>query len=133
MKKVFLETNTYSQYCRGNDDVAMWLGRAEQIIISVITLGELYYGFGLGNREIENLRLLKVFLADPRVRMADVGMQTAWMYGVVKRSLRAKGALIPENDIWIAAQAIEVKAELITYDGHFLVVPRLKLWKELKN
>jgi tRNA(fMet)-specific endonuclease VapC len=33
--------------------------------------------------------------------------------------LRAKGKPIPNNDIWIAAHALETGAELLSFDDHF--------------
>lgn len=33
--------------------------------------------------------------------------------------LRRKGRPIPTNDIWIAAQALQTGADLISFDAHF--------------
>lgn len=40
-------------------------------------------------------------------------------YGQVKQRLRAKGRPIPENDIWIAATALQYGLTVVTRDGHF--------------
>jgi len=40
--------------------------------------------------------------------------------------------MIPLNDIWIAAHAIETQATLLTYDFHFTNIPSLILWFEIK-
>lgn len=133
MKRVLLDTNGYSHLQRGDRLIRNAVNQAEEVFLSVITLGELYAGFRSGSRRDENLKRLDRFLGKPRVRLMVAGALTASVYGNVRYNLRQRGTPIPENDIWIAAQAIEVKAELITYDEHFLAVPRLKLWKELKN
>ena len=36
--------------------------------------------------------------------------------------------MIPLNDIWIAAHAIETGAKLVTYDKHFRHIAGLRLW-----
>ena len=49
----------------------------------------------------------------------SVGGDVAKEYGVVKQELRRKGRPIPENDIWIAATARQLKLALVTRDRHF--------------
>lgn len=47
---------------------------------------------------------------------------------VIKQALKAKGTPIPINDVWLAAQCMETRAVLVTYDHHFDVVDGLRLW-----
>jgi tRNA(fMet)-specific endonuclease VapC len=49
----------------------------------------------------------------------------ARQYGVIKNALRAKGRPIPENDIWIAAIAMQYHLTLVARDGHFQEVDGL--------
>jgi len=62
------------------------------------------------------------------------GEVTADWYGQVKSGL-AKGVTpIPQNDIWIAATALEHNLPLVTRDAHFSRVPDLavlnwSLWR----
>jgi tRNA(fMet)-specific endonuclease VapC len=51
--------------------------------------------------------------------------RTAAEYGRVKVTLKAAGLPIPENDIWIAAYALEHGLPLATRDAHFAHVPGL--------
>lgn len=37
--------------------------------------------------------------------------------------------LIPTNDIWIAAQAIETGSILVSFDRHFSNIVGLRLWE----
>ena len=37
------------------------------------------------------------------------------------------GEMIPQNDIWIAASALEHGFELLTHDGHFSRIPMLNV------
>jgi tRNA(fMet)-specific endonuclease VapC len=52
---------------------------------------------------------------------------TGYWYGIVKDILRRKGHPIPENDIWIAALAIQYGLSLATRDKHFLIIENLKV------
>ena len=50
---------------------------------------------------------------------------TAERFARVMETLREQGTPIPTNDVWIAAQAQELGAELISGDQHFEQVPDL--------
>jgi len=52
---------------------------------------------------------------------------TAQQYGDIKNQLRAKGRPIPENDIWIAAIAMQYQLTLVARDGHFHEVDGLQV------
>ena len=93
--------------------------------LSLIVAGELLYGFRNGAKFLRNVRDLDEFLARPTVSVVPVTMATADRYSRIFAALRAKGTPIPTNDVWIAAQAIEAGAELITFDAHFAVVDGL--------
>ena len=47
------------------------------------------------------------------------------MYAKVFKALKAQGRPIPQNDMWIAASALEHGADILTYDEHFRAVPML--------
>ena len=44
---------------------------------------------------------------------------TAKEYGRIKAELAVAGTPIPENDVWLAAQAMEHGLPLATCDAHF--------------
>ena len=44
---------------------------------------------------------------------------TAERFGRIAAALRATGRPSPTNDIWIAAQAMETGADLISFDKHY--------------
>lgn len=44
---------------------------------------------------------------------------TAESYARAAGALEAKGQVIPENDLWIAAVALECDMPLATHDAHF--------------
>ena len=127
MKKVLLDTNAYTSYLGGDQDVLHVLSDAEITFMSIFVLGELYAGFKGGRREKENIRILQAFLAKPSVEILNAGSETAEVFGMVKDSLKRAGTPIPINDVWIASHALEIGAVMITYDKHFAVVPGLRL------
>jgi tRNA(fMet)-specific endonuclease VapC len=52
--------------------------------------------------------------------------ETARQHGAVKNKLRLKGRPLPENDVWIAALALQHDLILVTCDAHFQEVESLK-------
>jgi tRNA(fMet)-specific endonuclease VapC len=100
------------------------LDRASVVLISVITLGELYSGFkrgGLARQEKE----LRRFLQHPKVAVVDVSADTAEFYAEVFEHLRRAGSPVPTNDLWIAATAMQCGARILTSDRHFLRLPQV--------
>jgi tRNA(fMet)-specific endonuclease VapC len=67
------------------------------------------------------------FLEIAAVLYPDVA--TAEIYARIAQALDTKGTLIPENDLWIAAVALECDMPLATRDDHFRQIERLDiLW-----
>ena len=81
---------------------------------SSLLYGELYAGFKGGTREKENRSLLRKFLNKPSVIVVNASIETADLFGMVKNMLKQIGRPIPINDVWIAAQALECGAALVT-------------------
>jgi len=101
------------------------LASAERLFLSTVTLGELEAGFMLGSRLDENRSALRDFLDEPFVGVQPVDADVARRYGGVFTSLRRAGTPIPTNDVWIAATALHLGAELITFDTDFGRIPDL--------
>lgn len=117
--RVLLDSNAYSQLMRGREQVSRIVRGAEEVLLSAVVLGELLYGFRHGSRYERNARAMRTFLDNPYVSFVPVGATTADRYSRIAASLRAKGRPIPTNDVWIAAQAMETGADLVSADRHF--------------
>ena len=92
-----------------------------QTVLPATAIGELYHGAhraALTAKEIGNIR---TFMANSIV--VDTDPITAEHYGIVKYLLQRQGTPIPENDVWIAASALQRWLPLATRDGHFRYVP----------
>lgn len=128
--KVLLDTNAYTALFRGHAGVAERVRRADQVLVSMIVAGELLFGFRNGSRFEANQRDLEEFLGSPYVMLLPVTLVTADRFGRIAAALRRKGRPLPTNDIWIAAQAMESGAELLSFDRHFSHVDGLA-WAQL--
>ena len=117
--KVVLDTNGYSALARGSRAIATLLESVDGIIVPAVVVGELMYGFLKGTRCAENEAALNQFLEQSGVSFQPVTRGIAERYGYVKAALKTRGTPIPENDIWIAATALETGSRLLSYDGHF--------------
>ena len=128
MSRILLDSNAYARYISGDRAVSAALGRADEVFLSVIVLGELLAGFRAGSNETLNKEILAAFLEKPPVSPLPATPETADYYGRIWVSLRRAGRPIPTNDVWIAAQALETGSFLVTYDAHFADVPGLRIW-----
>lgn len=117
--RVCIDTNAYSALAKANAGVVSLVEAADEVVVSSPVLGELMFGFLKGNRLSQNEAALDRFLHEDGVRFQPVTKEIAERYGYVKAELAKKGTPIPENDIWIAATALETGARLISYDSHF--------------
>jgi predicted nucleic acid-binding protein len=102
-------------------DAAEWLG------IPSVVLGELHAGFRAGAHRHRNEAELERLLSHPVVEELRVDHDVARIYADIVRALRARGAPIPTNDVWVAATAADAGATLLAYDAHFAEVERIGL------
>lgn len=90
-------------------------------------LGELYFGAAKSARSQDNRERVDLFASNNPV--LDCNTETARLYGIIKHQLRLQGRPIPDNDVWIAAIAIQHDLILATRDGHFSEVADLHVEK----
>ncbi|MBD2748153.1 type II toxin-antitoxin system VapC family toxin [Microvirga sp. BT688] len=80
--------------------------------ISVITFGELLHGVRKSSDPNRALMILEDLTAlIPVVPMANNVAET---YGIIRSDLAARGELIGNNDLWIAAHAKSLEVTLVT-------------------
>ena len=123
-----LDTNIIIALFSSEVSVLNNLLQADQIFIPSIAIGELYFGAKKSARSEKNLEQIEKFIKNVTVIGCD--SDTARQYGDVKNKLRIKGRPLPENDIWIAALALQYDLPLVTRDAHFQQVENLQtvLW-----
>lgn len=125
MSSYCLDTSAYSNYRRGNEEVATLLDQAELVGVSTIALGELRTGFVLGGRRKRNEAELYAFLDNPAVEVLQVDPETSRHYAEIVAELRKAGTPLPTNDIWIAATASRNGTTVLTCDDHFERITRV--------
>lgn len=126
MSSILLDTNAYTGLINGDSKILEYLAQADTIYISTIMLGELYAGFYGGSKFDWNCNILQDFLGKETIIIVVVSQGTANIFGRIKNELRQNAAMIPLNDIWIAAHAIETDSTLLTFDKHFGNISNLK-------
>lgn len=125
--RVALDTNRLTDIFRGDAALADSLGNCEEVWIPLMVLGEIKAGFYGGTQRLRNETLFRQFLARETVGVLLPGRETAEQYARVFVQLKRAGTPVPDNDLWIAALALEHDLILITRDRHFERIPQLLL------
>jgi tRNA(fMet)-specific endonuclease VapC len=123
--KVALDTNRYTDLCRGDASVVEIVERATEVWLPFIVLGELRAGFAVGGQGLSNDAVLRRFLMKPGVGIVYADEQTTHHYANVYRQLRKQGTPIPTNDMWIAALVLQHSLVLFARDAHFDALPQI--------
>lgn len=123
-----IDTNIIIKLMNGDSKVVEVFDRLDNIYVSSITAGELFYGAFKSTRIKENLKLFSDFFVDYPI--LEIDYNTAEIYGKIKAQLVKKGINIPENDLWISSIAIQNNLILFTMDNHFTNIEGLNLVKD---
>lgn len=114
---ILLDTSVVIAHLRGQIDVLALTAPEEPLFLPLVALGELYKGVEKSSRAAQNRQLVDDFLQIAALLYPDTA--TAETYAKAAVALEAKGQNIPENDLWIAAVAMECDMPLATRDAHF--------------
>jgi tRNA(fMet)-specific endonuclease VapC len=123
--KLALDTNRYTDLCRGEVSVVETVELAEEVWLPFVVLGELRAGFAVGSQGPRNEAVLRRLLLKPGVGVLFADEQTTHHYGAVYRQLRKQRTPIPTNDMWIAALVLQHSLILFARDAHFDALPQL--------
>jgi tRNA(fMet)-specific endonuclease VapC len=118
-----LDTTAAVAVLQSDPAVAAVLTAAAHVVLPVTVIGEVFYGAYHSGRPAENIAQVEAFASANTV--LECNQDTARQYGRIRQQLRAKGKPIPENDIWIAAVALQHGLPVITRDAHFVEVDGL--------
>ncbi|MDI6759966.1 MAG: type II toxin-antitoxin system VapC family toxin [Candidatus Brocadiaceae bacterium] len=122
--KCLLDTNIILALFASERSVMERLERLSEVFLPCIAVGELFFGAYKSKRVEKNIRRIREFISANTVLICD--SETASFYGQIKNRLREKGKLIPENDIWISAIALQNGITLVSRDNHFKEVETLE-------
>lgn len=121
--RYLLDTNVVIALQRGDAAVRASVERAAGVFLPATAVGELYYGALHSGNPARNVARVAELVAAAAVLPSDA--ETALVYGDLKAELRNLGRPIPENDIWIAAVAVQHGLTLVSRDAHFEIIERL--------
>ncbi len=83
-----------------------------EVVISLITFGELYSGALKSNESQAALKNINQLIN--RLPVLPMPIEIAQNYASIRSSLELKGQIIGANDLWIAAHALSLGLTLIT-------------------
>jgi len=114
---VILDTNAVSALLAGDRALGTVLARRAKHELPVVVIGE--YRFGLARSKSRG-RIEPLFdrLVGESI-VLDVSLETASVYARVRARLLTEGHPIPENDVWIAALAVEHDLPIVSRDTDF--------------
>ena len=123
--RVALDTNRLTDLFRGDQVLSKWLESCDEVWIPLIVLAEIKAGFYGATQQQSNQVLLRKLLSKTTVGVLLPGRETAEQYARLFVQLKRAGTPVPDNDLWIAALALEHDLTLITRDRHFHHIPQL--------
>ncbi|MEE9338263.1 MAG: type II toxin-antitoxin system VapC family toxin [Methylococcaceae bacterium] len=83
-----------------------------EVVISVITFGELYNG-ALKSRETK-AALNNIYRLAERLPVQPLSVEVAKTYALIRSGLEVEGKIIGGNDLWIAAHAMLLGLTVVT-------------------
>ena len=123
--RVALDTNRLTDLFQGDTALAERLAVCDQVWIPLIVLAEIKAGFYGGTQQHRNEGVLQRLLAKTTIDVLLPSRETAEHYARLFVQLKRAGTPVPDNDLWIAALALEHDLVLITRDQHFERIPQL--------
>jgi len=123
--EVALDTNALSDFAAGSESLGEALAPFRSLALPVTVLGEYRFGLLASKKHARLTDWLAELLTEAHV--LETTERTSVVYARVRQQLRAAGTPIPENDVWIAASAIEHSLPLATRDKHFKLVRGLEV------
>lgn len=115
--ELVVDTNALSAWLDGDPAIEKPLSFASGLLLSPVALGE--YRFGLQASRERTTYESKLQELEQRFKVVAVDRATATFYASIRRYLKANGTPIPWHDVWIAAQAKQHDAKILSNDGHF--------------
>ncbi|MDR1304309.1 MAG: PIN domain-containing protein [Verrucomicrobiales bacterium] len=125
--RILVDANRFVDYSRADEDTRAMFDQAARIFFPFIVVGEIRAGTSITKHGREQQQILAELLARHDVAVIHSSDNTIRRYAEIYQQLVVRGTLIPTNDIWIAALALEHDLHLYTRDQHFRHIPALKL------
>lgn len=118
---VVIDTNLYSKFVLGDNQAYDVIRTCKVINVPIFVIAELKFGFLGGTRKEDNTDKLNRFISQDNVNIMVPSYETSNMYAELADFCKKTGRVFSQNDIWIAALALEHNLPLATYDKDFMV------------
>lgn len=122
--RYLIDTNIVLALFAGDEAVMDRIEIVDEVFVPSPAIGELYYGALKSTRPRENMARINEFVQVSTVLACDA--ETGRWYGILKDMLRQKSTPLPENDVWIAALALQYGLTLVTRDSQFGEITNLR-------
>ena len=121
---MILDTNALSAFFENEGAVVSLMSEVEAVHLPVIVLGE--YRFGLRGSRLRKILEPKLVAFARTCTVLAVLESTTNAYARIRHDLKKAGTPIPENDIWIAALALEYHLDILSNDRHFDAIDHIR-------
>ena len=121
---MILDTNALSDFFENEGAVVSLMSEVEAVHLPVIVLGE--YRFGLRGSRLRKILEPKLVAFARTCTVLAVLESTTNAYARIRHDLKKAGTPIPENDIWIAALALEYHLDILSNDRHFDAIDHIR-------
>ena len=121
-----LDSSVFIRSLRGDAAFASRIAHLAKVYVSSIVLGELYFG-AYGSPTRVDAAIADVEKIEQTVASLSPDSATARLYAQLKHDLKARGLSMPDNDLWIAATAMQYDVTLVARDAHFNWISGLRV------
>jgi tRNA(fMet)-specific endonuclease VapC len=118
VRPYLLDSSVLMRSLRGDSAMAACIASAPYVYVSSVVLGELYLG-AYGSPTRPEAAIADVETVEKSIEVLSPDAATSRIYAQAKHDLKALGRSIPDNDLWIAAIAIQYGLTLAARDSHF--------------
>ncbi len=125
-----VDTDYVADYLKGYQKALLLLQELSSpgLAISIITFAEVYEGIYYGQNRTQHEQGFRAFLDN--TSLLSITRSVARQFARLRGDLRAKGLLIPDPDIFIAATAIQHNLTLVTRNRKdYERIPQLRLYQ----
>lgn len=127
--RYLIDSDRVAEYLKGRPDAVALLSGLFQdgIAISIITFAEIYEGIYYGRDRAHDEQMFLRFLQG--VSVLGISRPIARRFALIRGDLPAKGQLLPQPDLLIAATALQHNLVLVTRNtAHFQRISSLHLY-----
>lgn len=124
-----VDSDWVADYLKGHQEAVDLLDRLfpEGLAISIITYAEVYEGIYYGQDPKHHEAIFRHFLRG--VRVLGITRSIAQRFAQLRGTLRARGELLPQPDLLIAATALQHDLTLVTRNlSHFQRIPGIEIY-----